>query len=170
MCTYDNFWHKFLIFFSYIFQLQASKKSTSAEDSPTSKQQTSQADLHSQVINNGGGLRKGGFSSTPDLKSFSTNVPLIPLEELKVKIGVKTSAKTDLDLTLHHYMQVRISGYHFFWYPDTWIPWINGYHGYKILIFWILGLLDIKDIILFWILPGYLDTMNINCLHYPENW
>ena len=94
---------------SYIFQLQASKKSNSAEDSPTSKQQTSQADLQSQVINNGGGLRKGGFSSTPDLKS-STNVPLIPLEELKVKIGVKTSAKTDLDLTLHHYMQVRISG------------------------------------------------------------
>ena len=96
-------------FFSYIFQLQASKKSNSAEDSPTSKQQTSQADLQSQVINNGGGLRKGGFSSTPDLKS-STNVPLIPLEELKVKIGVKTSAKTDLDLTLHHHMQVTISG------------------------------------------------------------
>ena len=130
---YDNLWHKFFIYFSpgillslfiltklyvtfniifffyYIFQLQASKKSNSAEDSPTSKQQTSQADLQSQVINNGGGLRKGGFSSTPDLKS-STNVPLIPLEELKVKIGVKTSAKTDLDLTLHHYMQVRISG------------------------------------------------------------
>ena len=97
-----------IIFFSCIFQLQASKKSNSAEDSPTSKQQTSQADLQSQVIINGGGLRKGGFSSTPDLKS-STNVPLIPLEELKVKIGVKTSAKTDLDLTLHHYMQVRIS-------------------------------------------------------------
>merc|ERR1719491_2133908 len=86
-------------------KLQASKKSNSAEDSPTSKQQTSQADLQSQVIINGGGLRKGGFSSTPDLKSFATNVPLIPLEELKVKIGVKTSAKTDLDLTLHHYMQ-----------------------------------------------------------------
>ena len=102
----------------YIFQLQASKKSNSAEDSPTSKQQTSQADLQSQVIDNGGGLRKGGFSSTPDLKSFATNVPLIPLEELKVKIGVKTSAKTDLDLTLHHHMQVRICEYHFLY----WIP------------------------------------------------
>ena len=105
--NFESFQYYF--FFSYIFQLQASKKSNSAEDSPTSKQQTSQADLQSQVINNGGGLRKGGFSSTPDLKS-STNVPLIPLEELKVKIGVKTSAKTDLDLTLHHYMQVIISG------------------------------------------------------------
>ena len=113
-----------IILFSYIFQLQASKKSNSAEDSPTSKQQTSQADLQSQVINNGGGLRKGGFSSTPDLKS-STNVPLIPLEELKVKIGVKTSAKTDLDLTLHHHMQVKNQWInHFFYIRIYWISWI----------------------------------------------
>ena len=103
------FFSKYFIVTTYIFQLQATKKSNSAENSPTPKPQTSQADLQSQVINNGGGLRKGGFSSTPDLKS-STNVPLIPLEELKVKIGVKTSAKTDLDLTLHHHMQVKISG------------------------------------------------------------
>ena len=76
-------------------QLQASKKSSSAED-PTKPSQ----DL---VVSNGG-LRKG-FSSTPDLKS-TTEVPLIPLEELKIKIGVKTNvSKTDLDLSQPHHMQ-----------------------------------------------------------------
>ena len=75
-------------------------KSKSAEDSATSNKP-------SQDPVSNGGLRKG-FSSTPDLKT-TTNVPLIPLEELKVKIGVKTSvsgAKTDLDLNqIHHVHQ-----------------------------------------------------------------
>merc|ERR1719192_2838060 len=74
-------------------KLQASKKSSSSED-PTKPSQ----DL---VVSNGG-LRKG-FSSTPDLKS-TTEVPLIPLEELKIKIGVKTNvSKTDLDLSQPHH-------------------------------------------------------------------
>ena len=79
----------------FLLQLQASKKSSSSED-PTKPSQ----DL---VVSNGG-LRKG-FSSTPDLKS-TTEVPLIPLEELKIKIGVKTNvSKTDLDLSQPHHMQ-----------------------------------------------------------------